>query len=479
MSTNLWRNRHDRSKIDQSLDTVKFAVSEGIVGVGWEVETESGKSLNWKEYKHRAEEADYTDVDAWVRSLSAIHEHMDEGDLCYIRDFSGQFYLGRVIGPWRYETKPEYKQHGLVNVRDCKWHRIENPEETVPTELLESFGRGSVLQRIKDPRLVAFSQRLYEVMDSDEVTYDIDLPYTLDNWLSDDDLKDLLALKLQIDQDQILLPSTVDQKPFLPDGITVNRFSANRIPYQVQHQHDDLPPGAYKVDGRQVVYLQRADDRRPNLPDNVKIIPLTRLKSIFEDHWDFLPRRLQIIGNVLQENGALGATGTIPSLSEREKESSRKPAGVMARSVMYLIAGFLLGLSLMYSYGHWASPAKTTFSQQQHAALQSELNSSKERERALASERNELKKDLAALKLAQANQSNERTTPTMNSNWTNIEVRQFDTLSELLERFQGTQLQQDEVVERNNIQDRDLIYPGDVLSFPTRTTSEIDQFATQ
>lgn len=474
MSTSLWRNRHDRSKTDKSLDTVQFSVREGIVGVDWEVEAEPGESLSWEEYERRAETVDYTDDEAWVRSLRAIHEHMDENDLCYTRDASGQFYLGRVTGPWRYEADPEYERHALVNVRDCDWYRIRDPEETIPTELLKSFGRGSVLQRVKDLRLLAFSQRLYEVMD-DREHYDIDLPYTLDNWLSDDDLRDLLALKLQVNENQLLLPSTVDQKPFLPQGITVNRLSGDRTLYQVQHHHDELPPGAYENDERRVIYLQREEEPRPDLPGNVEVLPLENLTTVFEDHWELLPRRLRIIGDVLLEKGTLGDTKpSSPPTNEEtetEEEPSRKPVGGTTRSVLYFIAGLLLGLSSILTYGLWTGPAETTYSQQQRALLQQKVSTLRSSHKAAITERNELRQELAALK--QANESNEQN----DLNWVSVRVLRNDTLSELLARFQGSQRQQDEVVERNNLRDRDLIYTGSTLSFPTQSRTETDQMA--
>lgn len=478
MSTSLWRNRPSHTNVDESLDPVQFSVREGIVGVGWNVETEPGESLSWEEYERRAETADYTDDEGWVRSLRAIHDHMNEGDLCYTRDASGQFYLGRITGPWRYEADPEYKRHALVNVRDCDWYRIRSPEETVPTELLESFQRGSALQRIKNPRLLAFSQRLYEVIDSEE-HYDIDLPYTLDNWLSDDDLQDLLAIYLQTDDDQFLIPSSVDQRPFLADGITINRISADRTLYQIQHQHDDLPPNAYRKDNRRIIYLKRDDDSRPDLPDNVEVLSLDGLKSVFEDRRELLPRRLQIIGNVLRENGLLETTEARSSRSEEttpiQEESPPKPVGVTTRGIIFFLAGVLLGLALMMSYGRWTEPAEKTYSQQQYAVLQEKLSVLRENNTALTKERNNLRQELAKLK--QANESTDRTVATTESGWITVRIRHNDTLSELLQRFQGNQVQQDEVVERNNIRNRDLIYTGTTLSFPSQSASARNQMA--
>lgn len=477
MGTNLWRNRHDRSNTDESLNTVNFSVEAGIVGVDWDVEVRSDETLNWDQYENRADEAGYSDKQSWVRALRAIHEHMNEGDLCYTRNQSGQFYLGRVTGPWRYETGSEYLKHELVNVRDCDWYRIHDPEETIPTELLESFGRGAVLQRIQDERLVAFSQRLFEIMDG-RGHYDIDLPYTMDNWLSDDDLKDLLALYLQADEDQVLLPSSVDQEPFLPDGITVNKLSADRTLYQVQHQHENLPPGAYGEDNRRIIFLQRGNESLDNLPDHVEVLQLEDLTTVFEDHWDLLPRRIRIIADTLKDRGSLGSEQSLPDslgATPEDDESSHSTT----RSAMYAVAaglaGFLLGLALMASSGYWTGTPDDGTLRQERIAMEQKLNDLRTNNETLADENNELQKTVAELK--SSGESASQATQAPESNWVTIRVRQDDTLSELLDRFQGSQNQQDEVVNQNNIRDRDLIYAGSSLSFPSRTTAEMNQMA--
>lgn len=478
MSTNLWRNRHDRSNTDQSLNTVKFAIDEGIVGVDWDVEVESGESLNWAEYEKRADEAGYSDEQTWVRALNAIHEHMNEGDLCYSRDQSGKFYLGRVVGPWRYETDSEYQRHELVNVRNCDWYRIRDPEETIPTELLESFERGSVLQRIKDDRLVAFSQRLFEIMDGQE-HYDIDLSYTMDNWLSDDDLKDLLSLYLQTDENQVLIPSTADQRPFLPDGITVDKVSANRTLYQVQHQHENLPPRAYDEDKRRIIFLQRGDEVLDNLPDHVTVLQLADLTTVFEDHWDLLPRRIRIIADTLKNRGSLSSEQSLPNSLGPAPETADTSDESRSRSAMYAVAaglvGFLLGLAFMASTGYWSDASNNSPSGQDRLAMEETVRDLRTSKENLANENNELQKTVAELKSAV--KSAKQTNQSPESNWVSIRVRENDTLSELLDRLQGTQSKQDAVVNRNNIRDRDLIYTGSTLSFPSDATNKPDQLA--
>lgn len=477
MSTNLWRNRYDRSENDESDNTMQFALKKGIVGVGWEVEAKPGESLNWEEYEDRAKQSDYPNQEAWVRSITAIHENMNEDDLCYTRNTSGQFYLGRVTGPWRYETDPEHQQHELVNVRDCNWYRIKEPEETVPTELLESFGRGAGLQRVKDPRLLAFTQRLFELID-DEDHYDIELPNTLDHWLSDDDLKDLLALHLQTDEDQILIPSTVDQRPFLADGIAVNRVSAERTLYQVQHQHDNLPQKAYQNDERRIVYLKRDSDSPDTLPNNVQVLQLEDLVSVFENQWDLLPRRLRIIGSILRKHGTLAKTQGVTSTdnSRSDDDESPVPVGFTVRNAIYLFLGFLLGLAFMTSYGQSTSSSNNPTGQQQQMALKTEIRNLNTQNKNLIAERNELKRNLAEIK-SEAEKSEGETIPNSESQWINVRVQADDTLSELLARFQGSQQMQNEVVKRNNLRDRDLIYPGSTLSLPSNTTDRPSRIA--
>ena len=42
----------------------------------------------------------------WWPAVNAIRYRMAEGDLCWTRDWDGNYYLGRVEGAWQYRATP-------------------------------------------------------------------------------------------------------------------------------------------------------------------------------------------------------------------------------------------------------------------------------------------------------------------------------------------------------------------------------------
>lgn len=485
MSTNLWRNRHHRPDVDESLNTVAFAVEKGIVGVGWPVEVDAGESLSWEDYETRAQQAGYPQKDAWVRSLTAIHEHMNEGDLCYSRDEAGRFYLGRISGSWRYASDPEFKRHALVNVRDCEWYRISDPEETVPPELMESFGRGAVLQRVQDPRLLAYSQRLFEVL-ADREIYEIELPYTMDEWFNDEDLKDLVAVYLQADENQVLLPSTIDQPHFKLDGITVNRTSARRTLYQIQHDEVRLSREAYSDEERRMVYLRRDDEAPGYLYDHVQVLELEDLMLVFDVYWDLLPRRIQIIAETLRDRGDLDWAGAISTLDRPQADhggvnggpsEDPEPAPSGRRRWVDGLVGFLLAMAMVGMFVAWLNTPQTVAKQtRQQTAAEQELETLRTKYRTVVAQRDELQETVNTMNEADESgedaASSESPSESPRTDWVEVRVRWADTLSELFYRFQTSEEHYEEVIRRNNIQNPDLIYADSTLSFPARASKE-------
>jgi hypothetical protein len=71
------------------------------------------------------------------------------GALVWTRDRAGGYHLGRLAGPWRYDSSPAASAVGIHHVRPARWLAIE-PDE-VPRAVAATFARGGRnLQRIND-----------------------------------------------------------------------------------------------------------------------------------------------------------------------------------------------------------------------------------------------------------------------------------------------------------------------------------------
>lgn len=64
------------------------------------------------------------------------------GAYTWTRDIDGLTYLGRLAGPWTYDTSEEAEAADLVHVRRCDWILEPIAEEHVPGAVQAAFGRG-------------------------------------------------------------------------------------------------------------------------------------------------------------------------------------------------------------------------------------------------------------------------------------------------------------------------------------------------
>lgn len=111
------------------------------------------------------------------RALAAVDRRFDErtarrierfaavrdGAFVWTRDSEGLFWLGRLAGPWRYDTSQDAAARDLVHVRDCEWLPTAVPPAEVPTAVRTTFARGGRnWQRIHADGISQLSANLWD-----------------------------------------------------------------------------------------------------------------------------------------------------------------------------------------------------------------------------------------------------------------------------------------------------------------------------
>ena len=152
---NLWR-AHLRPDADD-IATYSFCVNRDILGFGWPVGP--GAPLTKEQYEALAS-LEYgppsPENRGWRAAINAIADHMEKGDLCWIRNPGGRlFHIGRIAGHWEYRSTPEHVEADIVNVRPCVWFEYDTCPSAVPWQ------RGMTLQRVGDPDAIRESVDLY------------------------------------------------------------------------------------------------------------------------------------------------------------------------------------------------------------------------------------------------------------------------------------------------------------------------------
>jgi len=67
---------------------------------------------------------------------------VDEGSFVWTRDPNGLYWLGRITGPYFYDSDDEAAAVDLVHVRECRWLAAPLLEQSVPAAVVATFRRG-------------------------------------------------------------------------------------------------------------------------------------------------------------------------------------------------------------------------------------------------------------------------------------------------------------------------------------------------
>ncbi|HEX3289318.1 MAG TPA: GAF domain-containing protein [Mycobacterium sp.] len=88
-----------------------------------------------------------------------------DGSFVWTRDPDGLYWLGRINGPYFYDTEDAAAAVDLVHVRECDWLTTPMLEPAVPAAVVATFRRGGRnFQQTHDPTVGAESERLWETM---------------------------------------------------------------------------------------------------------------------------------------------------------------------------------------------------------------------------------------------------------------------------------------------------------------------------
>jgi len=121
----VWRAKIHSEREDLRDDALRdqaraYCRGAGVVGVGWgrwTLKAPDGASLDQVLAEIRGIEGWKPGGDTVRRLARAVRR----GDLVWNRDSSGAYWLGRIVGPWRFDGSEEASKWDLNNVRDCEW----------------------------------------------------------------------------------------------------------------------------------------------------------------------------------------------------------------------------------------------------------------------------------------------------------------------------------------------------------------------
>jgi hypothetical protein len=201
---NIWRI-HLKADAKEDSDQRQLCLAKGIVGVGWQIEYDT-VPVEWEDYFETAKD-DYGNT-SWWTALNAIKNRMEIDDLIWTRDWNGNYFLGRLVSDWYYDTSQECSNADIVNVRKCEWQKV-GTEQAVPGKVVSSFRPARTVQAIDDDAVYYFSQITYnQITRSNHYGVDDLSGQDIFSLLSCDDCEDALAIYLQVSYDYHIIPSS-------------------------------------------------------------------------------------------------------------------------------------------------------------------------------------------------------------------------------------------------------------------------------
>ena len=208
--TTIWR-LNIKPDAEKGVDPRMFCIDRNILGIGWPADSpvDTDTPLDWDAYYNLGMEQYYNERDkGWWPGVNAIHNRMKIDDLCWTRDWDGNYYIGRIEGGWEYRSTPDYLAADIVNVRPCRWFQTCGVD-SVPGKVLNSFRAGRTVQAVDDETVSFYSRLRYNVL-SKEAAYNLpgDVRRDLFALIWPEDCEDIVGIYLQEKHGYRLIPSS-------------------------------------------------------------------------------------------------------------------------------------------------------------------------------------------------------------------------------------------------------------------------------
>ena len=292
---NVWRI-HLKADSQEGSDQRKLCLEDKrIVGVGWPIEYKN-IPVTWDEYWETAKEI-YVDSAyyGWSTALEAMKNHIQVDDLIWTRGWHGNYFLGRIISEWYYETSETCAKADIVNVRKCDWHEI-GTVESVPGKVVSCFVPPLTVQRIKDATINEFSKRTY----NKKVGYEF---YKVDNsgerdifaLLSTDGCEDALGIYLQVMHDYLIVPSSCKKYTMAYEFVLKHRDTGKNAVVQVKTGGISLNRDGYPdLDPDTNIFLFATSGQYYGEPKaNVKTISPEEIRKFLYEQTHLLPSKMK------------------------------------------------------------------------------------------------------------------------------------------------------------------------------------------
>ena len=279
---------HIRPKVgaNKQRKAFKYCLNHGVLGMGWAV---AGRSrLSWDDYIAAAEQKyEYKEV----QPVRYLHREVKENDLIWTRDTAGNYYLGRVVSPWKYRATEEALQADIVNICCCELVSVDIDD--VPGKVVACFRPSRTIQAIRDETVSIYSQLLWnDIAGFNQYSPQSPANPDIYTFLDDIETENAVAIYLQM-RGWIYLPKSRKADTMGYEYILINRETFERAVVQVKTGKTSLNRDDWSNFPAKVFLFQSNNKYTGSMYKHVECIPPDYLREFLFSNQNLLPRSIK------------------------------------------------------------------------------------------------------------------------------------------------------------------------------------------
>lgn len=275
--------------------TFNYCLSNGILGVGWQIET-TRNTKDWDTYYEEASK-----IHNNLQICKYINKWVKKDDLVWTRDARGQYYLARVISGWEYWIAQEAinDEIDISNIFRVDIERVEIDE--VPGKIVACFRASKTIQKVADKKAIEYSKHLWNKL-KNKIVYTVDKSRFSDIFmmLDNEETEDLVFLYLQY-QGWYMLPNSRKADTMSYEYIMVKPDTGEIAMTQIKTGNTYIERNGYVAGENNKIFLFQSNELYTgNATDRIICISRSELSQFMRKSINWLPqlfkRKMEIVG---------------------------------------------------------------------------------------------------------------------------------------------------------------------------------------
>jgi len=286
---------HLKTGTEKRAEMINYCLAENLIGLGWGMHHGGGRFdaprdfSEWFSYASQIWPKQRT----W-KFWPVIWMHdADEGSLVWTRDLHNIYYLGQIVGEWRYLDTPLNRDLDLTSVRRVNYVRIGSEAE-VPGAVVRSFSKpqSRAFEHVPDPSAAWYSSFIFaEKGGVTPPAWSPTLMQVIDSLLGTLDVQDLIAAYLQVHYHYIALPARYSDSTAAYEWVLQDPATGDLAVAQVKTGDRWVDPDALPTpeDNLLCFVFSPRGNIPSDLPSNVRALEVQDVVAFMRDHPKALP----------------------------------------------------------------------------------------------------------------------------------------------------------------------------------------------